>query len=95
MKRLTEETKLINRYPEVAKEFDKEKNEIDINKVSYGSGKKVWWKCPKCGQSWEAAPYNRTLNKQGCPYCVEKNPKASAIKLCCYYVTTTIAVLGL
>ncbi|MBC8587096.1 zinc-ribbon domain-containing protein [Paratissierella segnis] len=79
MKRLTEETKLINRYPEVAKEFDKEKNEIDINKVSYGSGKKVWWKCPKCGQSWEAAVYNRTLNKQGCPYCVEKNPKASAI----------------
>lgn len=41
MKRLTEEKKLINRYPNIAKEFDTEKNEIDINTISYGSGKKV------------------------------------------------------
>ncbi len=77
MKRLTEENKLINRYPNIAKEFDTEKNEIDINTISYGSGKKVWWKCPKCGMSWQATVYNRTLNKQGCPYCTHKNPRAS------------------
>lgn len=77
MKRLTEENKLINRYPEIAREFDMEKNEININTISYGSGKKVWWKCPCCGQSWEATVYNRTLNNQGCPYCTEKNPRAS------------------
>ncbi len=76
MKRLTEEKKLINRYPNVAKEFDTEKNEIDINTISYGSGKKVWWKCPRCGMSWEAAVYNRTLNNQNCPYCTHKNPRA-------------------
>ena len=77
MKRLTEENKLINRYPNVAKEFDTEKNEININALSYGSGRKVWWKCPRCGMSWEAAVYNRTLNNQNCPYCTEKNPRAS------------------
>jgi hypothetical protein len=77
MKKLTEMNKLINKYPELAREFDTEKNEIDINALSYGSGRKVWWKCPKCGMSWEAAVYNRTLNGQGCPYCTEKNPRAS------------------
>lgn len=77
MKRLTEENKLVNRYPEIAAEFDIEKNEISVDKISYGSGKKVWWKCQKCGMSWQAAVYNRTLNKQGCPYCTPKNPKPS------------------
>lgn len=81
MRRLTEVNKLINKYPELAREFDTEKNEIDINIVSYASGKKVWWKCPKCGMSWQATVYNRTLNKQGCPYCTEKNPRAG-IKNC-------------
>lgn len=77
MKKLTEESKLINRYPNIAGEFDTEKNEININALSYGSGRKVWWKCPKCGMSWQATVYNRTLNKQGCPYCTPKNPKPS------------------
>jgi len=77
MKRLTEENKLINRYPNIAKEFDKERNTIDIEAISYASGKKVWWKCSKCGMSREAAVYNRTLNNQCCPYCTLKNPKPS------------------
>lgn len=81
MKRLTEQNKLINKFPQITEEFDKEKNTIDIDTISYGSGKKVWWKCPKCGMSWEAAVYNRTLNNQGCPYCTEKNPRAG-IKNC-------------
>ncbi|MBZ4666971.1 MAG: hypothetical protein JG775_123 [Defluviitaleaceae bacterium] len=79
MKRLTEENKLINRYPQIAQEFDTEKNEIDIDKVSYGSGKKVWWKCPRCKKSWKSAVYNRTLNGQGCPYCASKNRRASEV----------------
>jgi len=79
IKRLTEQNKLINRFPKIAEEFDTEKNTIDINSLSYGSGKKVWWKCPNCGQPWEAAIFNRTLNNQGCPYCASKNPKASAV----------------
>lgn len=28
-------------------EFDKDKNKISINEVTFGSGKKVWWKCKK------------------------------------------------
>ena len=79
MKRLTEQNKLINRFPKIAEEFDRERNTIDINAISYGSGKKVWWKCPRCKKSWESAVYNRTLNGQGCPYCTNKNPRASEV----------------
>lgn len=38
--------------------------------VSYGSQKKVWWRCEK-GHEWQAAIYTRT-NGSGCPYCAGK-----------------------
>jgi hypothetical protein len=37
---------VINKYPKLAEQFDKEKNvDINLNTVTYGSTKKVWWKC--------------------------------------------------
>ena len=37
--------------------------------VSFGSGKKVWWKCKK-GHEWEAKVANRTKRESNsCPYC--------------------------
>ena len=47
MKRLTEQNKLINDFLKLLKNLI-ERNTIDINAISYGSGKKVWWKCPRC-----------------------------------------------
>lgn len=49
-----------------------DKNEISIEKVSYGSGKRVWWKCKECGYVWETIIKNRTVHKQGCPKCAGK-----------------------
>ena len=40
------------------------------NTVSYGSKKRVWWKCEK-GHEWQAAVYTRT-GGSGCPYCAGK-----------------------
>ena len=39
--------------------------------VSYGSGRKIHWKCKKCGHTWEAVVCSRTsLTKMhGCPKC--------------------------
>lgn len=39
--------------------------------VSYGSGKRILWKCKKCGYTWEAAVCSRTnlKKKHGCPKC--------------------------
>lgn len=50
-----------------------EKNKISIEKVSYGSGKRVWWKCKECGYEWEAPPSWRTgKDKCGCAKCAGK-----------------------
>ena len=37
--------------------------------VSYGSQKKVWWRCVD-GHEWKAVIYSRTgAKKSGCPVC--------------------------
>lgn len=59
-----------SRYPDVAKEWDREKNgEKCPRDFSPSSGKSVWWLCPKCGHSWQAQISNRT-NGSGCPCCL-------------------------
>lgn len=50
------------------KEFDFEKNKSSDIKLSYGSDKKIWWKC-KNGHSWSARIANRSILNRGCPYC--------------------------
>jgi DNA-directed RNA polymerase subunit RPC12/RpoP len=60
--------------PDLAAEWDYEKNgNLTPDHVSVHSYKKVWWKCRKCGQSWQATINNRTYGF-GCPYCASKLP---------------------
>ncbi len=64
------EQSLLNNYPEIAKEWNYEKNgKLKPEFVPYGSEKKVWWKC-KEGHEYEAIIYSRTKTTGGgCPYC--------------------------
>lgn len=39
--------------------------------LSYGSQKKVWWRCEQ-GHEWQSAPYSRSTGGSGCPYCAGK-----------------------
>ena len=56
--------------PELVDEWDYDKNyPVTPDDVSYGSAEKYWWKCKKCGKSYEASPSNRTYRKTACPYC--------------------------
>ena len=51
-----------------------EKNEglgFYIDKVSYASHKNVWWKCPECGNEYQAIIKNRK-NGTGCRKCSYK-----------------------
>ena len=60
---------LAEHNPELVSEWHPTKNgELLPENVSYGSGKKVWWKCKKCNHEWEAFVYSRYLGK-GCPSC--------------------------
>lgn len=54
--------------PDLAKEWDSEKNmPLTPSDVTTGSSKKVWWKCSK-GHSWQSVIANR-VRWSGCPYC--------------------------
>lgn len=62
---------LETKFPEIAKEWDYEKNfPKKPNEFLPGSNKKVWWKCLLCGKSWEGKICNRTQkNMIGCRSC--------------------------
>ena len=60
---------LAAKYPNIAKEWDYDKNGIGPEEVAPHSNKKYWWICPK-GHSYEAKVNNKVNNNGGnCPYC--------------------------
>ena len=62
------ERKYIIDVPNLALEWDKEKNSPLLpTDVTKGSGKKVWWKCP-VGHSYNMSVVCR-VRGQNCPYC--------------------------
>lgn len=59
------------KYPELTKEFNKEKNIISPYKIFPNNRKKVWWKCKKCNHDWKMRPSNRVSGNQGCIKCTK------------------------
>jgi len=60
--------KTLEDYPNLVKEFDFKKNTpLTPKDFSFGSGKKIWWKCFK-KHEWIASITNRTSGLN-CPYC--------------------------
>ena len=53
--------------PDLAREWDYEKNTLRPNQVSYGSNKSVWWKCAN-GHEWPDTIKGRS-NGRNCPFC--------------------------
>lgn len=54
--------------PEIAVEWNYEKNpNLSPDQITVSSNKKVWWKC-KEGHEWQEKPTNR-IKGYGCPYC--------------------------
>lgn len=68
------ENDLLTLFPEIAAEFDGNKNEeLNPSEMCGKSGKKVWWRCEK-GHSWQASVISRTNLNAGCPFCAGKLP---------------------
>lgn len=68
--KVTPKTSLMSVYPDIAKEWDYDKNfPLTPNDVLPGTEKKVWWICEK-GHSWKTLIYLRTgPYKSKCPVC--------------------------
>ena len=60
---------LATQFPEIAKEWNYEKNILKPDEVSGGTNKKYWWKCSKCGHEWECVVASRTKRNSKCPIC--------------------------
>lgn len=60
--------------PELKKEWDYEKNQIDPNSVSFNSCVHVYWKCEN-KHSYNMTIYKKAISKNQCPYCTHKKFK--------------------
>lgn len=66
-------TDLLTARPEVAEEWDYEKNgSLTPDAVHPHSGLQVWWVGTACGHSWKARISFRSSKSTKCPYCVGK-----------------------
>ena len=62
------ENDLASHDPELALEWDYDKNIFKPEELSYASKQEIWWKCAH-GHSWQATINARFIRKRGCPYC--------------------------
>lgn len=61
---------LKNNKMQLLNEWDYDKNgDLKPVDVTAGSGRKVWWKCKKCGNEWQATINNRTNGECRCKIC--------------------------
>lgn len=66
--------KYVSDYAQLMEEWDWEKNErenLDPQKLTYGSGKNANWTCSQ-GHNWNTSIYHRTVRGTNCPYCSNK-----------------------
>lgn len=75
----TKEQNLVNQqgsfafhHPDLLQEWDYEKNEVDPQRITKDSSRRVWWHCAICGHSWITTVSHRTKRNSGCPACANK-----------------------
>ncbi len=69
--RVSKENSLATKNPKLVKEWHLTKNgNLTPEKVTSGSGRKVWWSCSN-GHEWQAVIHTRNKGI-GCPYCSGK-----------------------
>jgi very-short-patch-repair endonuclease len=72
-KRVTEANSLLLNYPDIAKEYDIDRNMFPLDWLSYASNRNIYWKC-KHGHQWGATCNERVLKQNGCPFCSGRKP---------------------
>lgn len=61
---------LVDKFPELLKEWDYEKNTIDPFTLKHCSRKRIWWICAKDRKhNWDTQLVCRTKLHAGCPFC--------------------------
>lgn len=69
--RIEKANSLAVKYPWLLEEWDYERNgKLTPWQISYGSKKRIFWRCQKCGYQWAAVAHSR--KKSGCPCCANR-----------------------
>lgn len=69
-------------YPEIAAEWDYDKNgQLTPSFVSRATEKEFWWKCPKCGLEYKKSVHSRTIRNVGCPNCSTRHENGRNLSL--------------
>ncbi len=77
---------LKTKCPELAKEWHPIKNgDLTPSNISYKSGKKVWWLCPK-GHEYQAKPRDRVEDETKCPICSSRRSTSFPEQALYYYI---------
>jgi hypothetical protein len=67
--RANSENSLATNWPELAAEWGEGNVNLSPDDVTPRSSRKVWWKCGKCNEEWDARIVDRYTKLSGCPYC--------------------------
>ena len=72
-KKIQEKGSFASNYPEKALDWDYVKNgDLKPDEVLAGSNEYVYWKCHKCGYSWQSMVCNVVNSQYGCKECAQK-----------------------
>lgn len=81
---LAKERTLAVRFPAQAAEWHATRNgELTPSSVSWGSRRKVWWRCAVCANEWLAYVVHRTSHGTGCPRCAPCSRSQVEIAVAC------------
>jgi hypothetical protein len=69
----------ISGWPDLAAQWHPTRNGgLHPRDVSHGSGRKIWWKCPRGpDHEWRASANNRVAGRTGCPFCAGRLPSVT------------------
>lgn len=76
-KKLSRENSLAAMFPDIASQWHATRNgHLTPKDVVFGSGKKVWWQCPRFTEhAWRASVVQRTSRGTSCPTCTNQSSR--------------------
>lgn len=80
------ENNLANQFPQIAREWDWNKNMKSPELFAPQSHDEVYWVCPVCGHSYPMRIQNRTAQNQGCNLCAKRAQTSFPEQAIFYYI---------
>ena len=76
-----------NGRTQILEDWDYNKNLVLPNQVSYGSSKKIWFKCHICGYEWQTVINSRTYQHSDCKMCSRRMSSSFPEQCIFYYIS--------